>query len=511
MARTEIAVLSLHRHPRLRYVLGECSRMLGCHFRLFLDLGKYQSVAVAARINYGAPPSGVAELAVAASDFLAGKDSSVQAGDAAFFRYLAADFWLPPPIQTDTGWKTGTAGPKRVCAGTHVQEQGHSFRAVLAEADPFAAVFFCLSRWEEYQPGPRDQHGRFSAQQSHAFRNNYLERPVVHEILLGLENALKAAFPDFYRPPAPPLQLFPTYDIDLPFAYLHRGWRGLAAGLLDVFRGQGRRSWARWRCLWAQQADPYNTFQWLQSLHQRLGLPARFFCLLAERQTRQDPNPSPQHPVYRSLLRSLAEWADMGIHPSYYSSEEGALIRQEKAYLIDILGQPVTHSRQHFLRFSLPHTYRELLLAGITQDYSMGYADAIGWRAGTHQAFRWYDLEAEEASGLWVHPFAAMDVTLLKYENLAPASEATAKNKESVQWPDNQKIGLPTAAHPRWAVAAWRIKTLYEGVQPYGGAFILLWHNSSFAEDYGWGGWQKMYEELLEKLSKPDFTPQKDL
>lgn len=201
----------------------------------------------------------------------------------------------------------------------------------------------------------------------------------------------------------------------------------------------------------------------------------------------------------------------MGIHPSYYSSEEGALIRQEKAYLIDILGQPVTHSRQHFLRFSLPHTYRELLLAGITQDYSMGYADAIGWRAGTHQAFRWYDLEAEEASGLWVHPFAAMDVTLLKYENLAPASEATAKNKESVQWPDNQKIGLPTAAHPRWAVAAWRIKTLYEGVQPYGGAFILLWHNSSFAEDYGWGGWQKMYEELLEKLSKPDFTPQKDL
>ncbi len=497
MARTEIAVLSLHRHPRLRYVLGECGRMLDCHFRLFLDAAKYQSLTVSARINYGAPPSGVAEIAVAASDFLAGKDSCVQTEEAVFFRYLAADFWHSVYIHTDT--QTGTAVRTRWLS----QEQGHSFRAMLAEADPFAAIFFCLSRWEEYQPGPRDQHGRFAAHQSHAFRNGYLERPIVHDILEGLKKELQAQFSNFYPPKAPPLQLLPTYDIDLPFAYLHRGWRGLAAGFLDIFRGQGRRSLARWRCIWVQEKDPYDTFAWLQSLHQRLGLAARFFCLLSERQTRQDPNPSPHHPAYRSLLQSLARWASVGIHPSYYSSEDAALTGREKACLIDILGQPVTHSRQHFLRFSLPSTYRQLLLAGITQDYSMGYADAVGWRAGTHQAFRWYDLEAEEASGLWVHPFAAMDVTLLKYENFAPALVPV--------WAySHTKANLSTAKPPAWATAAQRITALHEGVEPYGGSFILLWHNSSFAEHYGWGGWQVMYEQLLAKLAKPGFTPQKD-
>jgi hypothetical protein len=120
----------------------------------------------------------------------------------------------------------------------------------------------------------------------------------------------------------------------------------------------------------------------------------------------------------------------------------------------------------------MPETFRQLRLAGITHDYSMGYADAVGWRAGTNFAFPWYDLEREEATSLTIHPFAAMDVTLKNYLHLDPAE------------------------------AEQTVLTLANGLQPFGGPFMLLWHNTSFAGIYGWGEWREMFGGLVEQLSR---------
>ncbi len=451
MAEMEIAILSPHRHPRLRYLLGEAGRMLGYRFRLILDVARYQTVTAAARINYGGAPSGLSELRVAAHPFLAGQDAEIASEQASFF------VWLK-------------------------QGQGITNSASVETADPFAALFFCLSRWEEYQAGPRDTHGRFTAKQSHAYRHHYLEQPVVNIILCSLEKALQALFPALQSAKDRQVQLLPTYDVDIPYAYRQRAWRGLAAGLRDLLTGRFGRSWARCQSLLLGRADPFDTFAFLQDLHQRQGLPAHFFWLLAQRPSRLDPNPAPSNKAYRALIQATSQWAKMGIHPSYYSQEQATLVSEERQFLAELIGQPVAYSRQHFLRFCLPSTYRQLLLAGITQDFSMGYADAAGWRASTNLPFRWYDLEAEEASGLWVHPFAAMDVTLRQYETLAPAA---AKQK---------------------------IIDLYESIRPLGGPFILLWHNSSFAPHYGWAGWKAMYANLLQVLAATSpTTQQKDL
>ena len=45
--------------------------------------------------------------------------------------------------------------------------------------DPFAASFFMISRYEEYLPHIKDIHGRFEAKESLAFKNNFLEKPIV--------------------------------------------------------------------------------------------------------------------------------------------------------------------------------------------------------------------------------------------------------------------------------------------------------------------------------------------
>ncbi|NJO69236.1 MAG: hypothetical protein HC830_08110 [Bacteroidetes bacterium] len=64
----------------------------------------------------------------------------------------------------------------------------------------------------------------------------------------------------------------------------------------------------------------------------------------------------------------------------------------------------VTKSRQHFLRLKFPGTYHRLMQEGITDDYSMGFHDKPGFRAGIAMPYPFYDLVNEKETTLTVHP-----------------------------------------------------------------------------------------------------------
>ena len=137
-----------------------------------------------------------------------------------------------------------------------------------------------------------------------------------------------------------------------------------------------------------------------------------------------------------------------------------------------ITSKQIRKSRQHFLKLHLPTTYRRLLEQNITADYSMGYAGAVGFRAGTSRPFYWYDLEKERSTNLCIHPFQVMDVTLKEYLLLSP---------------EQAKI---------------KISELVQAIQATDGVFCSLWHNSSFSFIENWEGWAAVYEHLLEEVSK---------
>lgn len=441
-ASTEIAVLSPHRHPRLRYILYQLTDWWGVKLRLFTDPQKYVQHPALARINYGGARSEITELYLSGHPFLAG-----------------ADFMLTNEV----------AMPESLAHGGS-QAASHPPTSMHLMDDPFAVIFFCLSRYEEYQTNERDIYGRFAAHQSHAHQHGYLERPIVNEYLVWLAKQLRSIFPDCDLQ-LPPYRLQLTYDIDIPFTYRYRGLRGIGSGIKDLLTGHLKRSLARFQTLLnANRQDPYDVFDWLGTLHQKHSLRPRYFWLLAEQKNTFDPNPPPDHPALKALIQQLAKVADIGIHPSFYSSEKPTLFTSERHTLQEISQQNIEHSRQHFLRFNLPNTYRSLLRAGLRNDHSMGYADHVGFRAGTNLSFYWYDLEKEERTYLRIHPFAAMDVTLRRYHQLC--------------YFDSQK----------------RIEALAKKVKATGGPFTLLWHNSSFAAEYGWEGWQEMYEQLIEQL-----------
>lgn len=333
--------------------------------------------------------------------------------------------------------------------------------------DPLAASFYILTRYEEYLPYDKDAHGRYSAKHSWAYQQTCLQRPIVWEWTQLLKQALQNYFPA-WQTGGPGYSFVPTYDIDIPWAFRYRSWRGWGRTLVELLRGKWSIIAAKWSVWTQKKNDPFFVFQQMEEWHHSAGIRPRVFWLLGDR-NRHDINPSHQISSFRQLIQQTSKWADMGIHPSYASFEKTAQIEKEKKRLEDIIEQDITHSRQHFLRFSLPQTYRQLIAAGIRHDYSMGYADEIGYRAGTSEPFFWYDLEKEEVTDLCIHPFVAMDVTLKNYMRLSP-QQAQEKLKALQTYCQEQQL-----------------------------RFCTLWHNSSFSDLHGWAGWKEVYLSLFNR------------
>ena len=327
--------------------------------------------------------------------------------------------------------------------------------------DIFAASFYLLSRYEEYLPFEADVHSRFSAKKSLAYRLDFLQKPLIQEWCKILKTNILAAFPLAKNVQKHTFSFRPTYDIDQAFSYKNKGFLRTSGVLLKDFFNK-----KRWQVLVGKEKDPFDTFAYLDALHKENNLEATYFFLLAD-WGKFDKNISTQNTDFQGIIKKITNENAFGIHPSYASNSDFFILEKEKKRLENIANKTVKISRQHFLKLHFPSTYQSLLKTGISEDYSMGYADEIGFRASTALPFRWYDLENETATDLKIFPFQAMDVTLKEYLNLSPDD------------------------------AFFALQKLKKSTQDVDGQLVTLWHNSSFGED--WKGWKTMYEQFLVK------------
>jgi hypothetical protein len=188
---------------------------------------------------------------------------------------------------------------------------------------------------------------------------------------------------------------------------------------------------------------------------------------LADR-SKNDVNVDYRNPQLRERIEDMRDGgAIVGIHPGYESHRDVRVLMEEIARLEGIVGDKIIHSRQHFLKFKLPSSYRRLLQCGIKHDHSMGYADVPGFRAGTAHPFKWFDAERNEVTSLMVHPVIVMDSTLRSYMQVD-------------------------------TLEAMQIVTqLKAEVRRTGGDFVSLWHNETVAEQGDWKGWRAVWEEAI--------------
>ena len=337
--------------------------------------------------------------------------------------------------------------------------------------DVFAASFFLVSRYEEYLSQVRDQYGRFRAESTWMFENDMLQKPLVDIWTLAMGARLQAVYPDL------PIKkrkftFIPTYDVDAAWAYKSKGvYRTLGGFIKDLSSGDRERIRERHQVLRGKRKDPFDSFEFQFELQKEFKLKPIYFILCGEYDT-NDKNISIRKAAFRSLIKTLGDHADVGIHPSFSSYLDIDKLRKEINSLSEVLHRPLTKSRQHFLRMNLPRSYQKLIELDISDDYTMGFASQAGFRAGIADTFRFYDLENDMVTNLRVHPFALMDGTMRDYLNLD-------------------------------LEASYALTTqLIDEVKAVGGTFIYLTHNETLGGEQRWEGWPEMYRRMLEYITK---------
>lgn len=335
--------------------------------------------------------------------------------------------------------------------------------------DVFAASFYLLSRYEEYLPHEKDEYGRYAHTNSLAFKENFLHVPLINIWLQELKKALKKKFPVLiFRHSA--FQFIPTYDIDIAYSYLHKGFLRNAGGLArSVFRGNWSDAGKRMKVLQKKQTDPYDSYEWLDSLHLYCRIKPYYFFLVAKEQKLYDKNIDPQNEALQDLIKYHATGYKIGIHPSWQSGDDKKILREEKEWLEYIADAKIINSRQHYIRMNLPDTYRLLIDIGIECDFSMGYGSINGFRASVASPFYWYDLEKEEQTQLKIFPFCFMDANSF-YEQKYSAQQAMDE-----------------------------LLSYYHAVKKVNGLLITIWHNQFVGTDKLFAGWREVYEVFLKE------------
>ncbi len=332
--------------------------------------------------------------------------------------------------------------------------------------DIFAASFYLISRYEEYLPHVQDEHERFPAHESLAYQNGFLEKPVVDIWAYKFLEHFKKKFPDLVYQERE-FQLISTVDVNTAFAYKNKGLiRTIGAFGKDIFRLRFLNLYNRFMTIFNFRKDHFDNFSQFLQIKKQYNVKTLFFFLVGD-YTTFDKNISFSNSSFRSLIKSVTDYAKIGIKPSYFTLKNTTLLKKEVKRLEDIINTPIMLSRQHYLRMILPETYQNLIDVDITEDYSMGYAKAVGFRASTCTPFYFYDLDFEIQTPLKVFSFALRD-TSLKYEMKLSNEASMAK-----------------------------IMELKNAVKNVNGTFISLVHNESLSENSNWRGWTTIYKQMV--------------
>jgi hypothetical protein len=322
------------------------------------------------------------------------------------------------------------------------------------------STLLTLSRWEETLEGERDKHGRFASTASVSARDNFLHRPVVDEYGFALQQVLILLTPGWTperRSPAVKI----SHDID----HIGMPWNPRQALGHTIRR---RRPLATLRDITAPITGLRPTLLALvhEIVRQTLsrGLQSAVYWK-GSRKTPFDSGYDPGRPLVRRTISWLREHGvECGVHPGYDTFGAAAGLAEEVRSLRRVLGEGPVGGRQHYLRWH-PQTWEHWEACGLGYDSTVGYADRVGFRAGTCFPYRPWLLGPSREASIIELPLIVMDGTLYQYMSLS-AERAVAE-----------------------------VRSLLERCDTVGGVFTLLWHNGSLIAP-GFGAYRDMLDAL---------------
>jgi hypothetical protein len=345
---------------------------------------------------------------------------------------------------------------------------------LVVHADIIASSFFLLSRYEEIlKPECRDQHGRFCAKDSMLFQQGYGNRPLVDEYGVLLRKWLREMGVD-----VPPEQkgfskVYLTHDVDVPFRFER----------LTVVCKQYIKNMLHYH---------YGKSPFKKYIHERLDDFYTFPAIIDyDRNCKEKLPHIPVESVYflissGSLFhrryyhftsRKTARLIDvlkksgavLGLHVSYEAGADPQKLSNEVKRLKNT-GLFNGFSRHHFLQWREPEDVVYMEQSGITDDFTLSYADAAGFRVGTCHPYRFINPRTKTLTKVVIHPLEIMECTLERAAYM----------------------------HLEYEDAFAYCKEVINQVYTHNGELVLLWHNTEFL---GVNYQEKLYQRVLNYIA----------
>jgi peptidoglycan/xylan/chitin deacetylase (PgdA/CDA1 family) len=376
----------------------------------------------------------------------------------------------PERVEQRARWVLDTLGARDLRLGDDLPYRPEAWeqaeRGELPHDDALAAAFFHLARIEEVG-APRDPHGRFFASSSML---DPLDPP-----LERLRRELGLPAPQ-YRGAKFAVAL--THDVDVPWRWTRIGMHGAAARLKGhvLARRAGPAlheayGLARVPLHKLRGSDPNWRFAEIVAEENAHGARSTFFVMAGHGHRADGAAPESYDRLRPRLVETLVETgAEVGLHGSYLAAEDMDKLARERALLAQLDGPLVGH-RYHYLRVDPHRNLVPLVDVGFRYDTSLGFPDALGFRAGIAHPFRPWDLERNRPADLVEVPLAVMDATLAeeRYEGLSAE-----------------------AAKPR-------VFSLLDWAAENGGGFSILWHPERFDAPSS-RGWDRLYFDVIDAV-----------
>lgn len=346
---------------------------------------------------------------------------------------------------------------------------------VFIHADLVASTFFLITRYEEMvRHDVRDGHGRFIGKESLPYKAGFISRPVVDEYGALLRKCLRKVGVNVEEPNAGFSHINLTHDVDVPW---------IKYSLIEALKRFGGElihqhsfiSYPFLNILGHPEKDPYYTFPALIETDNSVSEAESIYFIKSGGHIHpEDAKPYIMDKGFCKLMVLLDKSeATLGYHVSYEAGINTKKISEELKVLKRVTNRDIKKSRNHYLASREPSDYEELIKNGITDDYTMAYADVAGFRLGTCRPVRWINPETGKVTDLTLHPMTIMDVTLTEKQYMG------LNENECHQYGD----------------------TLIESVFRYGGEVTLLWHNNPESGNEKSLNWRN-YRHFIGKINK---------
>jgi len=354
-----------------------------------------------------------------------------------------------------------------------VKEQG-----ALVHYDILGLTYWMLTRLEEIGRTDLDEHQRFPATSSHAYKHEYLERPIVDEWLIILGQVVGQVWPGIELK-RHKFSIKVSHDVDSPSQYAFKTWPTISRMMvshllkrrdLKAFFSAPYIKLATGKNL--HPADPFNTFDWLMDVSEANNLKSAFYFICGRTNRALDGDYELEHRIIRNLLRRIHRRGhEIGLHPSYGTFQNPDLIEQEAVRLKRVcaeedIEQVEWGGRMHYLRWEQPITLNAWEDAGMNYESTLGYADRPGFRCGTCHEYTSYNPIKEKINSLRIRPLIVME---------------------------NSVIGARYQGYGLSSAALQKILKIKQRCSAVNGVFALLWHNSFFINDE----YFRFYENLV--------------